>query len=520
MIRTFAAISVDPYQMELGIYEMSEENGIKQSDHVQHTIGTGVETYSEGKISYEQLEEMCAVLTDFSRIMKEYRTVDYRAYAAAALRDAVNANIVLDQIHVRTGMEVRIISDSELRFMNYKAIAAAGEDFQNFIHTGTVVATVGFGSTQLSLFDKDMLRSTQTLHIGVMELCEMAVTSGVTARQEHEVITEMIDNELVAFRKMYLKGRDVKNMIAAGEPILNIMTRLNFDRAGSGRFSAAEFQRVFENVRGMSREQMEDEFDLNAQNAALLFPTLAVFKRIMDLTGAENIWLPGTGMTDAIAVKYAEEQGILHFNHNFDSDIIGTCRNMAKRFKCYMPHIQAVERLALQVFDSLTKYHGLGSRERLLLQISADLHDIGRFITMRDESSCAYNMVMETEIIGLSHMEKSIVANVVRYYNQDFNYEDTRVEATTDWDERLTSTDNLDMTVAKLTAMLRLADAMDRGSKNKLNNCSMSAAAKEFVITTDYTGDVTLEKVAINMSADFFREIFGIRPVLRQKKKV
>ncbi len=520
MVKTFAAISVDPYQMELGIYEMSEQNGIRLADHVQHTIGVGVETYSEGKITYEQLEEMCEVLEDFSRIMKEYQTADHRAYAAAALRDAVNANIVLDQIHVRTGIEVRIISDSELRLINYKAIAAAGEDFENFIHTGTVVATVGFGSTQLSLFDKDMLRSTQTLHIGVMELCDMAVSSGAAPKEEHEVITEMIDNELVAFRKMYLKGRAIKNMIAAGEPILNLITHFGSERIGEGHFSAAEFQKVYDNIRDVSRDQLEDVYDLNAQNAALLFPTVSVFKRIMDLTGAENIWLPGTGMTDAIAVKYAEEQDIIRFDHDFDNDIIGTCRNMAKRFKCYMPHIQAVERLALQLFDSLIKYHGLGSRERLLLQIASDLHDIGRFITMRDESTCAYNMIIETEIIGLSHMEKEIVANVVRYLHQEFNYEDTRIEATTDWDERLTSTGNLDMTVAKLTAMLRLADAMDRGSQNKLAGCSMTVRGKEFVISAEYGGELTLEKLAVDESADFFREIFGIRPVLRQIKRV
>ncbi len=517
MVRTFAAISVDPYQVELGIYEMSPENGIHRSDHVQHTIGVGVETYSEGKITYEQLEEMCEVLIDFSRIMKEYQTIDYRAYAAAALRDAVNAGIVLDQIHVRTGIEVRIISDSELRFINYKAIAAAEEDFQSSIHTGTVVATVGFGSTQLSLFDKDRLISTQTLHLGVMELCDMAISANTTAREEHELIIEMIDNELVAFRKMYLKDRVIRHMIAAGDPILSVINHLG---AGELHLSAAQFQRFYDRIREMSGEQIEDEFELSSQNAALLYPTVAVFKRIMDLTGAEDLWFPGTGMTDAIAAKYAEEQGILLFSHNFDNDIIGTCRNMAKRFKCYMPHIQAVERLGLQVFDTLIKYHGLGPRERLLLQLAADLHEIGRFVTMRDESDCAYNMIMEAEIIGLSHMEKEIVANVVRYYNQDFNYEDTRIKATTDWDERLTSTDNLDMTVAKLTAMLRLADAMDRGSKNKLNNCQMSVKGKEFVITTNFGGDVTLEKLAIDESADFFREIFGIRPVLRQKKKV
>ena len=40
------------------------------------------------------------------------------------------------------------------------------------------------------------------------------------------------------------------------------------------------------------------------------------------------------------------------------------------------------------------------------------------------------------------------------------------------------------------------------------------------MISTDYVGDVTLETLSIEEKADFFEEIFGIRPVLKQKKKI
>jgi exopolyphosphatase/guanosine-5'-triphosphate,3'-diphosphate pyrophosphatase len=43
---------------------------------------------------------------------------------------------------------------------------------------------------------------------------------------------------------------------------------------------------------------------------------------------------------------------------------------------------------------------------------------------------------------------------------------------------------------------------------------------KELVISTDYAGDVTLERLSIASRGDFFEEIFGIRPVLKQKKRV
>ena len=84
---------------------------------------------------------------------------------------------------------------------------------------------------------------------------------------------------------------------------------------------------------------------------------------------------------------------------------------------------------ALKVFDSLKKYHGLGARERLLLQIAANLHSCGKFVTMRGSEECGYNMIMATEIIGLSHVEREIVANIVKYHQQKFRYNEVEVSA-------------------------------------------------------------------------------------------
>ena len=132
-IRTFAAIDVGSFELEMGIYEMSYKTGIRRVDHIRHVIALGKDTYSGGKISYGLVEEMCQVLGEFAQIMKAYRVKDYRAYATSAMREARNNQIILDQIRVRTGLTVRIISNSEQRFISYKAIAAKAGEFNKII---------------------------------------------------------------------------------------------------------------------------------------------------------------------------------------------------------------------------------------------------------------------------------------------------------------------------------------------------------------------------------------------------
>lgn len=519
MVRTFAAIDVGSFELELGIYELSAKTGIREVDHIKHMIALGKDTYNDGKISYGLVEELCQVLEEFSGIMKTYQVEAYRAYASSAMREAKNSQIVLDQIRVRTGIDIRVISNSEHRFISYKAIASKDAEFQKIIQKGTAIADVGFGSLQISLFDKDSLVSTQNLPLGVLRLREMLAHVRATARVQQGLVEELVDNELITFRKMYLKDREISNLIGIGESILTIYYKMRGEQRRD-RISREELNVFFERLKTMTLDQLEENFDVNADYAAMLLPTAIIYKRLMEVTGAETLWVPGIRITDAIAAEYAEERKLLRFNHNFANDIIVTSRNMAKRYKCHMAHVQTVEKAALEIFDGLKKFHGLGERERLLLQIAANLHSCGKFVTMRNATDCAYNIIMATEIIGLSHLEREIVANVVRYHIQPFRYDEVEIEAKASRDSRLVTPDNVVMVIAKLTAILRLANSMDRGHKAKLAGSRISVKGNQLVIATDYSGDVTLEDMSIRQKEDFFEEIYGIRPVLKQKKRV
>jgi len=209
------------------------------------------------------------------------------------------------------------------------------------------------------------------------------------------------------------------------------------------------------------------------------------------------------------------------FHHDFSEDILAASRNMAKRYKCHGPHTVCMEKYVLGIFDCMKKYHGMGKRERLLLQIAAILHACGKFISMRKPSESAYSIIMSTEIIGLSHMEREIIANVVRYNGLEFDY--NRVQLNEELFRNTKgelSHEDITILIAKLTAILRLANSMDRSHKQKLSDSRMNVKEGKLVVTTSYEGDMTLEALSFNQKADFFEEIFGIRPVLRQKRRL
>jgi exopolyphosphatase/guanosine-5'-triphosphate,3'-diphosphate pyrophosphatase len=74
------------------------------------------------------------------------------------------------------------------------------------------------------------------------------------------------------------------------------------------------------------------------------------------------------------------------------------------------------------------------------------------------------------------------------------------------------------MTVIKLVAILRVANAMDRSHKQKFRDSKAVIKDETLVITTYTKDDITLEKGLFSSKASFFEEVYGIKPVLKQKK--
>lgn len=507
---TFAAIDVGSFDLQLAIYEISQKNGIRCLDHIRKTVGVGADTYADGKISTHLIDSMCTILKGFCQVMEEYQVKDCRAYATSALREAGNRQIVLDQIRVRTGIRVKVLSNSEQRFLCYKAIAVKENEFQSIIKKGTAIVDVGSGSTQLSLFDKDALVTTQYLKLGALRIKETLGHLDYDRVNYWMLIRELVDSDIDTFRKMFLKDRDIKNIIATGLCALYLNRKGGGDRRAD-KMTVQEFMDFYNWMERMSPEKLSLEMDIPVEHAYLMHPSVLIFRKMIEITGAELLWIPGVNLCDGIVAEYGEEKRLISFTHDFTEDILVAARNISKRYQGNKKHNQSLEKLALDIFDSMKKYHGLGQRERLLLQLSVILHDCGKYISMRDPAESSYHIIMATEIIGISHREREIVAYIVKYNTTKYEYEKIMNEV------RNPETTNV---IAKLVAIMRVGNALDKSHKQKFDHVKISLKEQKLVIVTETSEDISLEQSTFEQRAGFFEEVYGIKPVLKRKRGV
>lgn len=511
-IKTFAAIDLGSYELTMKIFELSGKSSMREIDCVSRRLDLGSGTYATGKISADVLEEFCHTLKEFAGIMRAYKVDACRAYATSAIREAGNAAIVLDYIEQRTGIRAEILSNSEQRFLDYKSIAAKGDSFRRVIEEKTAIVDIGGGSIQLSLFDNDTLVSTQNLRLGVLRiqdaLCHM---SAGNARLE-QLVDELVMAQLADYRKLYLKDREIKHIIIVDDYISPWAVRHLREEKGRSTVEVSDLEGLIGLLRTSSPAEAARRLDISEAKVPLVFISAILSLRITALMGAQKIWAPGVTLCDGIAYEYAESQKMFKGEHDFEKDILACAQNISKRYMGSHRRAETLETISTEIFDSMRKIHGLGKRERLYLRIAAILHDCGRYISMTNIGETSYDIIMATEIIGLSHREREIVANTVRYIHSPYVYYGQSKNSGLD---RISY-----LVMVKLVAILRLATSLDRSNKQKLKGLKAVLKDNELFLNADTMEDITLESGSFTARVELFQEVFSVTPVLRQHKKL
>lgn len=117
-------------------------------------------------------------------------------------------------------------------------------------------------------------------------------------------------------------------------------------------------------------------------------------------------------------------------------------------------HAAHVRDLALMIFDRTKNIHSLGGRERFLLEAAAILHDIGFAVSAAKHHKHSKKIISDYRFETLDNEEISLIAQIARYHRKahpHLKHSGFRRLGNPDRD-----------VVAKLSAVLRIADGLDR----------------------------------------------------------
>jgi exopolyphosphatase/guanosine-5'-triphosphate,3'-diphosphate pyrophosphatase len=183
--------------------------------------------------------------------------------------------------------------------------------------------------------------------------------------------------------------------------------------------------------------------------------------------------------------------------------VIRSALAVARKYRADRRHGQMVADLATRLFDELQPEHRLAARQRLLLRVAALLHEVGGFVSNRSHHKHSYYLIANAEIFGLSREEHEVVAHIARYHRRATPQQSHPEYMMLPRDRRIL--------VSKLAALLRVADALDRGRGQEVQDFRCDRREEGFVVWIPGLTDLTLERQALTQKGDLFEDVFGMK---------
>ena len=498
-----AAIDIGSNSIHMIIARIDAEGNIEVVDRMKEMAQLGAETLTTGYLSEAAQERGIRTLTQFKALADAHRVDDIIAVATSATREARNGPEFIDRVREVCGIPARIIDGVQEGHLIY----LGAREVYDFGSQRALLVDIGGGSVEFILADRRRAYLIKSLKLGVRRLKDRFLP-------EEQPSRESID-ELVAHVRTKL------------DSIVPAIRRRGFDHVVTTSGTALALARLSATVRGevaptppavVLREHLQQvtELLLTLDPAArALLPGMEpkrldtlchgalLLRTLLEMFGAERFTICDGALREGMLVDYLDRHRPgLRLHEEVADPRRRSVLALMRRLVDAPGHSQHVAHLALRLFDQIQSVHRLPLPYRELLEYSALLHAVGRAIHSSGHHKHALYILRHADLNGFSSREVLLMANVVRYHR--------RSPPKARHIEFMELQPNDREVVKKLSALLRLANALDRGRQANVHKITCHIHADRIEIVAASHTDPSLEMSALRDHQPYVESIFGL----------
>lgn len=499
----FAALTIGSYEVTLTIYEVSPQSGMRLLNKVKQKIELGKDTLRIGRISNEKVKQLCKKLLKLKPVMEEFGVEDILAYGATALREAENRLFVLEQIKTVTGFDVKILNNAQQSFLVYKGVVS-NPAFDEIAKDGVAILDASPGKLRVTIYHDGTLALTQNISLGSMQLREWVKETGYSQEDQTFLIRELISYRFKELDSLFLDNVKIKTLILSGD----LFTSQPRWKSKKGDILNTD---KFLKLCRKGEKHLEQNMALT-EDADILLPSVIICEEFYKRIGAKQAWISGIEMNDGIAYEHAMATKYLPQHHDFMKDIYSEVEKVMMRFIGETDHNYYVGKVCDIIFQSVAKKAGLTTRDRILLQTAALLHNVGTYVTMTDSADISSYLVKKMDLVGFSDRDLAILAEIIRCHKMSYeDFIDTIME------QHFSSAEM--NRIGKLSIILGVANTLDVAHCQKFDMIRVNIKGDELRITVNSLSDGVLEKNFLEARKEYFEAMFGYQLVLREKNQ-
>src|SRR5215210_5890858 len=447
-----SAIDIGSNSIRQTIADVSPTGVIRVVDELKAAPRLGAGLYERGSLNEIAVQNALSTLSRMATLANQLGVERTEVVATSAVRDASNGDQFLKLVRAETGLDVRVLrGDYEARLSFRSALA----HFDLGVGRA-VVMDIGGGSLELALSADGLVERLISLPFGAIRMTEQYLgTSG--KKKGMRKLRKRVRRELR--RTVAARHWHASRIICSGGTFTSLaaiyLARTGIENAKTVHGTViprVELEHIVDMLHTMPLEERQRVPGLSAARADIIVGGLAVAAEVAARVEARELVISGYGIREGILLETAK---VVPAPADPGEARERSVRELAERTHYEEQHSKHVQKLALQLFDSIGQRLGCTAEDRKLLSDAALLHDIGYHISYDKHNKHSYHLIEHAELLGMTPVEQIIVANVARYHRGAEPKKKHRSYRGLERSAR--------QTIKRLAAILRVADGFDRG---------------------------------------------------------
>ena len=495
-----AAIDMGSNSFHMVIVE-SRAGSFHLIEREKEMVRLGERTLSRGRLSAEAMRRGLETLREFKRLAEAQRVDKLIAAATAAVREAENGEAFLDRVGREIGFWPRVLSgEEEARLIYLAALHSIHLEGQR-----ALVVDIGGGSVELALGTGERIAWTASENLGVLRMTERFVASDPISPRDERRLAAHVKERIAAHAE---RARDAGFDIVVGTSgtILALGGLARAAATGTLPESLHHVTVPVAGLRDLRKRLVSSTFkerrrlpSMDERRADIIVAGAVVLDTILEAVQAKEIVLCEWALREGLLIDHLQA----HPRSVARAEAYPDVRRrsvvaLAEKCGSDEEHARTVARVALDLFDGTHRVHGLGARERSLLEFAALLHDVGRHISYPGRHKHTFYLIRNGDLRGFHPVDIEVLALVGRYHRQGTPRKKNAVFASLPRADR--------RAVRILSGLLRLADALDRSHRGVVKALYVREDGGELRFRCEVEGDAGLERWAARRRLELLAE--------------
>lgn len=499
-----AGIDIGSNAIKMIIADIEHPGELHILEDVKLDSPIGDDTFSTGRIRSEAMFSVCRSLRQMSQLMKDYGVKHYRACATSGVREASNKLYFLEYVKQATHIQIELIDHAVEHYLTYQALHYGVPAMETMRNEGLLIVEIGSAGVQVSLFTAGKLCFTENIRIGTLKLKEILDSLRTESLQYTNVLQQYIESQIWLLLKRF-EGLTIPHFLISGGESTSIGHKWGSETQGVHMLGQDSFSRHHRDILQSGIFKLAHQFQLDEERADQIIPTSIIMSEFWKATQAEHVIIPDVSLRHGLLHQMAIEHTGSNHTIQYREDIISLALHAVSRYKLDMNHSLNVQQHALKILNVCQRLFTICPIDELCLQLASLLHDIGKYISQEGHEVNSYHILKSMELMGLSDRQKDMVASIALYHPRGVS-----VPIRPDY------SDEENLTLARLTSILKLANALDCSHQQPIKDIRITKKNNRLIIKPVHESSLELEAWAFMQESPCFEQISGYSIVLER----